>query len=74
MAVTDDGHAGVWTWASGGTVAGIYIRKIGGYQFRDGSPDNSQTGGENCAEIYNGAINDQICSMKVRFLCQRPGI
>lgn len=74
LGVTDEGHEGVWTWISDGTTAGTYIRKIGGYLFRNGSPDNSQTGGEQCAEVYSGAINDQLCTFTTRGLCQRPGI
>ena len=74
--MTDEGHEGSYTWASDGTVAGEYIRKIGGVQFATGEPDNLEAvGGQHCAMLEYGQLNDIECSYEMGWcLCELEGI
>ena len=67
--VTDEGHEGVWTWLSDGTLAGTYDRMVGGLQFRNAQPDN-ENGIQNCGMLVNGQINDVECLNKSLYLCE----
>lgn len=73
--MTDEFHEGVYTWASDGSVAATYTRKIGGVPFADGQPDNLHMGHiAHCAAISWDHLEDYDCGYSVAYgICELPG-
>ena len=68
--MTDEGHEGIFKWASDESFAASYIRKIGGLAF----VDSVFWSWQHCVMLYYGDLEDVPCDYDGgQYLCEITG-
>ena len=70
----DDAKNGTWRWRSDASVAAVYTRKVGIFNFANGEPNNVGNN-EHCVQLeWDDNLVDQKCDVRAYVICQRTGI
>ena len=71
----DDAKDGTWRWRSDASVAAVYTRRVGGFKFEKGEPNNVGNN-EHCVQLVHAkkALFDKNCDENTFVICQGTGI